>query len=368
MEFEAVTVAGQDNTLGMPISIPPLDATNSKVVGGDQDVTLTMANVPGFEVTVFANSARFLDNSRVGRLTLSQVQGDKVPMPPPNGLVFNPPAWTIQPHGVEFNPPAKVKMPNSFGLPPGTIMDLYSFDHAIFDWADIGKGTVTEDGQFVVSDPGFGITHAGWGGGGPPPPPPTCTGNPPACSKCDSSSGGWIADPAKNGQSCADASAAQSFSVSDVDIKVDDSCKGVCQNGSCGDSADGFNVAKFVQPIKIAIAAAFSSCIDSAQWKDTFRSNLKSKGVRIVCKSDASGQLCGSAALNGNTFTFYTNGLAPGCGPLASTIFHELIHSHAGQPGSPTHNTNADYANDSVYGCEKKCFPAALAGDASACK
>ena len=31
----------------------------------------------------------------------------KVPMPPPSGTFFMPPAWTIQPAGVEFDPPGQ---------------------------------------------------------------------------------------------------------------------------------------------------------------------------------------------------------------------------------------------------------------------
>ncbi|NJL28540.1 MAG: hypothetical protein HC897_11955, partial [Thermoanaerobaculia bacterium] len=39
----------------------------------------------------------------------------------------------------------------------------YQFDHALNQFVDAGKGTVSEDGTVIVSDPGFGVTHAGWG-------------------------------------------------------------------------------------------------------------------------------------------------------------------------------------------------------------
>jgi hypothetical protein len=42
-----VAVQGQDNTLGMPIYLPPLDTEGSKIVGGDEEVVLTMKDVPG---------------------------------------------------------------------------------------------------------------------------------------------------------------------------------------------------------------------------------------------------------------------------------------------------------------------------------
>jgi len=97
LEFETVTVAGQVNTLGQPIMLPAIQTNSSKIVGGSEDVTLTMQGVAGLTVTVFANSATFPDGSKTGQLSISQVHLDKVPMPPPSGTLFMPPAWTIQP-------------------------------------------------------------------------------------------------------------------------------------------------------------------------------------------------------------------------------------------------------------------------------
>lgn len=170
LAFETVTIAGQKNTLGQPILIPAVDAASAQVVGGDQDVTITMKGVAGLSLTVFANSATFPDGSPTGRLSISQVHLDKVPMMPPGGSTFIPPAWTIQPAGVRFDPPARISIPND-GLPPGRVVDIFQFDHALNQFVDVGKGTVSDDGFLIVSDPGFGITRTGWGGGGQPPPP-----------------------------------------------------------------------------------------------------------------------------------------------------------------------------------------------------
>ncbi|MFQ6030040.1 MAG: carboxypeptidase-like regulatory domain-containing protein, partial [Dehalococcoidia bacterium] len=170
LEFELTTVSGQENTVGMPIRLPALDAESSQIVGGDEDVTLTMANVPGLSLTVFANSATFPDGSKTGRVTITQVHLDKIPMPPPNGSVFMPPAWTIQPAGVTFDPPARITIPND-GLAPGTIIDIFQFDHDLGEFVNVGAGTVVPDGSIIVSDPGFGISKTGWGGCGMPPPP-----------------------------------------------------------------------------------------------------------------------------------------------------------------------------------------------------
>jgi hypothetical protein len=173
LAFETVTVAGQENNLGQPILIPALDLSESQIVGGPQDVTIKMPGVPGLELTVFANSATFRDGSRTGRVSITQVHLDKVPMAPPSGTIFMPPAWTIQPPGVQFDPPARITIPND-GMPAGRMIDIFQFDHDLNQFVNVGKGTTSEDGLLIVSDPGFGITHAGWGGCGQPQPPQTC--------------------------------------------------------------------------------------------------------------------------------------------------------------------------------------------------
>ena len=165
LEFETVTVAGQENILGQAILLPAIPTQDAKIVGGDEDVTLTMSGIEGLSLTVFANSVTFPDGSKTGLVSISQVHMDKVPMAPPEGGLFVPPAWTIQPSGVAFDPPAKVTIPNN-GSPPGDIIDIFQFDHALNQFVNIGKGTVSEDGTVITSDSGFGITHAGWGGGG----------------------------------------------------------------------------------------------------------------------------------------------------------------------------------------------------------
>jgi PKD repeat protein len=178
LAFESVVIAGIENTLGRPIHIPQVDMANSKVVGGTQDVSLTMENMPGVELKVFANSVTFPDGSKTGVLSLSQVQFDKIPMAPATGVIPSL-AWTIQPAGVIFDPPAQISLPNSNGLSPGAVVGIDQFDHDLFTFVRVAQGTVSEDGLSIASDPGFGITRAGWGCSHDPPPPPTCT------NKCD---------------------------------------------------------------------------------------------------------------------------------------------------------------------------------------
>jgi hypothetical protein len=178
LEFPLVAVAGQNNSLSGPIYLPALDMDNSKVVGGDEDVVITMKGAPGVAYTVFAHSAIFPDGSTVGRMTLSQVHGDKVPMAPPNGTS---PALvgTLQPARVKFNPPVRIQVPNTSGLAAGQVVEVYSFDHDLEQFVSGGTARVSDDASVIVSDPGFGLRVSGWHAAPPPPPPPTCT------SSCD---------------------------------------------------------------------------------------------------------------------------------------------------------------------------------------
>jgi hypothetical protein len=221
LEFPLLTVAGQDNNLNGPIYLPPLDTENSKVVGGDEDVTLTMKGVPGVAYTVFAHSAKFPDGSSVGRLTLSQVHGDKVPMAPPNGTS---PAvvGTLQPPRAKFNPPIRIQVPNSSALAAGQVVEVYSFDHDLEQFVSGGTARVSEDASVIVSDPGFGLRVSGWHAAPPPPPPKTCVNGCDDKNECTN-------DACVNG-------ACQHTPVGDGTACKDDKnecTKDVCKGGSC---------------------------------------------------------------------------------------------------------------------------------------
>jgi len=168
--FEIDVVPGAVNTLAAPIYLLPLDVDNTKFVGGDEDVTFNVPGVPGFTVTVLANSVTFPNGTHTGMVSITQVHSDKVPMVPPDGMQW-PVVVTIQPPNVRFNPPAPFTLPNVEGLPPGSKAELFSFDHDLGQFVSVGIGTVSEDGSIIVSDPGFGIVKGGWHGGGSPPPP-----------------------------------------------------------------------------------------------------------------------------------------------------------------------------------------------------
>lgn len=161
LHFEMLTLAGIDNTLEKPIYILPLAQDSSRLVGGGEDVTLTVPEIPGLELTVLAGSTTFPDGSRTGVVSVTPVHADKIPMSPEAGMQPRV-IVTIQPAGTRFDPPAAIAFPNVDGLAPGTVTEMFSFDHDIGDFVSIGTGTVSGDGLVVRSDPGFGVVKAGW--------------------------------------------------------------------------------------------------------------------------------------------------------------------------------------------------------------
>jgi len=179
LEFTLFTLAGQDNTVGMPIYLLPIDNRRGLFVDETTGGTLTLPELPGFSITVKPGSVTFPGGSRTGTISATLVHSDKVPMAPgfgqqPRFIV------TIQPVGAHFDPPAAITFPNVDGLTPGEVTEMYSFDHDLGQFVAIGTGTVSDDGSVLRSDPGVGIMKAGWHCGGNP----TATGTPHKCPEC----------------------------------------------------------------------------------------------------------------------------------------------------------------------------------------
>lgn len=220
LSFNLVTIAGADNPLAAPIYLVKLDTVNAKTVG-DQDVTLTLPEVPGFALEVKKGSVTFPDGKKTGKLSVTPVNASKIPMAPPNGMQ---PQFivTIQPVGAKFDPPARLTLPNVDGHKPGAAVEMYSYDHDLEEFVAIGLGTVSTDGSIIKSNDGVGVIKAGWhcgsqpGGSG-------CAATPGECQKCD---GKCVIgpDPSKNDQCCGSGSS-------------------ICKSGSCTpvkvDRADG---------------------------------------------------------------------------------------------------------------------------------
>jgi len=175
LEFALKTIAGQNNQLQAPIWILPL-ADNTVLVqngGPDTELLLSMSDVPGTELRIAPHSVTCPPGQSECFVSWTQIRSGRVPMVPPNGSNFLL-AWTTQPAGTHFDPPLGICIPN-VDAPPGTQVEMFSFDHDLGEFVAIGTATVTGDGAQLCSDPGFGIVKSGWGGCAPPPPPRRCT-------------------------------------------------------------------------------------------------------------------------------------------------------------------------------------------------
>jgi hypothetical protein len=181
LEYDLVTIAGQNNTVGMPVYLLPLNTNNQLCVtattGGG---TLTIPEAPGFSLTFGPGQVTFPGGSKTGCVSVTVVHGDKVPMVPgfgqqPRFIV------TIQPAGAAFNPPAPITLPNVDGLQPRAMTEMYSFDHDIGSFVAIGTGTVSDDGLVIRSNTGVGVLKAGWHCGGNP----STTGTVAKCPQCN---------------------------------------------------------------------------------------------------------------------------------------------------------------------------------------
>ncbi|HTF45410.1 MAG TPA: choice-of-anchor X domain-containing protein, partial [Terriglobales bacterium] len=171
LEYDIVTVAGQDNNVGMPIYLPALDPLSKVCVSPTTGGELRSASSPGFSLKVLAGSATFPGGSKTGCVSATPVNPDKIPMVPgfgqqPRFIV------TIQPIGTIFSPPAAMTIPNVSALPPNSKPEMYSYDHDLASFVTVGSATVSPDGSVITSDPGVGVLKAGWQSGGLPLPLP----------------------------------------------------------------------------------------------------------------------------------------------------------------------------------------------------
>jgi RHS repeat-associated protein len=140
-----------------PIALP-LNAAGATT----QEVRATTPLMPGLVVTIPAGTRiNGPDGNPVAQITITPVPIDRSPMPFPPG-VKPPMLFAIQPGGAVPSNPLPITFPNRTRATPGTGADLYYFDLAIGNWRVWGRGTVSEDGASIVSDPGFGLPRFAW--------------------------------------------------------------------------------------------------------------------------------------------------------------------------------------------------------------
>ena len=116
--------------------------------------------------SLISASGEELDSGQVG---ISTVPPELVRDMLPPGVLQHTFDITVQAPGItNFSTPAPMTFPNVFDAPPGTKLNFLSFDHTTGRLVIEGTGTVSDDGLYVSTDAGTGITHPGWHGLAPP--------------------------------------------------------------------------------------------------------------------------------------------------------------------------------------------------------
>ncbi len=379
LEYDIVTVAGQDNNVGTPIYLPILDAANQVCVDATHGGTLTLPEAPGFALTVAPGSATFPGGSRQGCVSVSTVHGDKVPMAPgfgqqPRFIV------TIQPVGTLFNPPAAMTLPNVDGLAPRAKTEMYSYDHDLSMFVAIGTATVSDDGSVIASDPGVGVLKAGWHCGGDP----NAAGQVADCGSCKICNG-VACVPNPNAAPCTDPSNLMvdlgPSSLLPVHVFFDASCNGQCStaDGTCVPNGSGFSNLLVQTAITDALFKIFDETCIGDDLRQRMQQNIRATpGLYIQCNLNPSSECAHSENSQdpddpeqltvSNVISINANALKKGLCPdsLASTLLHEMVHAFGQEAGSPTgnwhDNVNIDNfkaidCRDKVFGCQESCYP-----------
>ncbi len=304
LEYDILTVSGVDNNVGVPIYLPKLNPANKACVDQTTGGTVSMAEAPGFSLKIQPGSATFPGGSRSGCVTVSLVNGDKIPMAPgfgqqPRFIV------TIQPVGTKFNPPAQITLPNVDGLPPSAVTEMYSYDHDLASFVAIGTGTVSADGALIASDPGVGVIKAGWHCGGNP----NSSGTVATCPDCQKCVG--TACQTDNAKSCNDGKVCTSCAGGQnpaADCCKDGSCTGkkLADQDETGIVPKEYDVTKIIQAINEGVDAV-------TKFDPTQTCKVNKFGAKVGIKITSTKSCCEAAGglVNASKYGGYINLDAP---------------------------------------------------------
>jgi YD repeat-containing protein len=159
---EALLVSGRRNPLREPVRLVPLlsgprrvEIPVSEISGG----TAALPAIPGMRLEVAAGSARFADGTRRGRVSLAAAGLEALGSAVPDSSRIEFPVLVL-PESVRFDPPARLYVPSS-REGAGRELALLSAPPSAGSFLEAGRGKVREDGAFVESLPGLGVSAGG---------------------------------------------------------------------------------------------------------------------------------------------------------------------------------------------------------------
>ena len=180
--------AGLNNVIARPIFLPALDMSNAVTIDPTKDVMVSTTAIPSTALSVAAGTLEDREgNMFTGQLSITRVPSTLTPASLPPGL--NPDlVVTIQPAEMVFTTPAPLTLPNTGGLEPGTIMDLWSIDPLSGTFDIVGTMQVSTDGSVIETIEG-GIRNSSWHTAVPQESedPPEMEDN--KCNRCEAGSG-----------------------------------------------------------------------------------------------------------------------------------------------------------------------------------
>jgi RHS repeat-associated protein len=183
----ANVVAGQANQAPYNFYLPPIDTQYDTVVNPNAPTVVTNPTVPGLQMTIPAGAKLTnLDGTPVSTVSITPVAIDRTPAPLPSNVSMQL-VYTSQPGGATSSLPIPIVYPNFAGLSPGTVVNLYNFNHNTVQWEVYGTGQVSADGRTIAPQTNpqtgqpYGLTTFSWHGCNA-----SKTGNPgpPCCLSC----------------------------------------------------------------------------------------------------------------------------------------------------------------------------------------
>jgi len=144
LSFTLLIEAGQDNTLGRPLFLTPVDQGSMTSIDPTQDQNLNFnGRIPGFSLEVKANSITLPDGKANGVITATEVDINNLPARLPDNslptMLVN-----LEPSGTRIDPSCNVTFPNKMNLPVGSEVAIFGFEGGMQEYQVIGTGIVAE--------------------------------------------------------------------------------------------------------------------------------------------------------------------------------------------------------------------------------
>lgn len=191
-------LAGQDN-LALTSYIQAVDTSKYTTIVPGSEAHVTVPEIPNYELHIPAGAVLMgWNGTPITKVNVRTVPVDRLPIKPLPSTLNSRTVYLyyfFREGGANPSRPIPVTMNNDIDALPGEQVDLWYYDESTVpdptsnQWRIMGKGTVSQDGKSIVSNPGVGI-------------PKFCCG----ASTASRNSGGSSNNGANGGNGCGPAS------------------------------------------------------------------------------------------------------------------------------------------------------------------